>query len=163
MKNTKRKIPRVPAHLSEHALGMLQGGMRTADVARAINCNVPYSETPKTVLQGDRTDSAVADHSQWQTTCNNTCTGSVHPNIIPAGQVQDGKNNCPSYTRNEQSLHQCSDCPQQAERGWTEGLQACCKAGPHQTSSATTSPMGTSPLVDYEGPYWTLTYCLCCL
>ena len=33
-------MPRVPAHLRECALGMLQGGMRTADVARAINCNV---------------------------------------------------------------------------------------------------------------------------
>uniref|UniRef100_A0A4W5JLR5 Tc1-like transposase DDE domain-containing protein n=1 Tax=Hucho hucho TaxID=62062 RepID=A0A4W5JLR5_9TELE len=31
---------RVPAHLRERALGMLQGGVRTADVARAINCNV---------------------------------------------------------------------------------------------------------------------------
>ena len=40
LKNTKRKMPRVPAHLCECALGMLQGGMRTADVARAINCNV---------------------------------------------------------------------------------------------------------------------------
>ena len=28
------------AHLRERALDMLQGGMRTADVARAINCNV---------------------------------------------------------------------------------------------------------------------------
>ena len=33
-------MPRVPAHLRERALVMLQGGMRTADVARAINCNV---------------------------------------------------------------------------------------------------------------------------
>uniref|UniRef100_A0A674DDV1 Transposase Tc1-like domain-containing protein n=1 Tax=Salmo trutta TaxID=8032 RepID=A0A674DDV1_SALTR len=33
-------MPRVPAHLRERALGMLQGGMRTADVAWAINCNV---------------------------------------------------------------------------------------------------------------------------
>ena len=33
-------MPRVPAHLREHALGMLQGGMRTADVAREIHCNV---------------------------------------------------------------------------------------------------------------------------
>uniref|UniRef100_A0AAZ3Q099 Transposase Tc1-like domain-containing protein n=1 Tax=Oncorhynchus tshawytscha TaxID=74940 RepID=A0AAZ3Q099_ONCTS len=40
LKNIKRKMHRVPAHLSERALGMLQGGMRTADVARAINCNV---------------------------------------------------------------------------------------------------------------------------
>uniref|UniRef100_A0A4W5J8I1 protein-tyrosine-phosphatase n=1 Tax=Hucho hucho TaxID=62062 RepID=A0A4W5J8I1_9TELE len=42
----------------------------------------------------------------------NTGTGSVHPNITPAGQVQDGNNNCSSYTRNAQSLHQCSDCMQ---------------------------------------------------
>uniref|UniRef100_A0A8C7FVP9 Tenascin Cb n=1 Tax=Oncorhynchus kisutch TaxID=8019 RepID=A0A8C7FVP9_ONCKI len=77
----------------------------------------------------------------WQTTCNNTCTGSVHPNITPAGQVQDGNNNCPSYTRNTQSLHQCSDCPQYAERG------------PHQTSPATTLPMCTNPpLLDQTGP-----------
>uniref|UniRef100_A0A673XGQ2 Tc1-like transposase DDE domain-containing protein n=1 Tax=Salmo trutta TaxID=8032 RepID=A0A673XGQ2_SALTR len=33
-------MPRVPAHLCERSSGMLQGGMRTADVARAINCNV---------------------------------------------------------------------------------------------------------------------------
>ena len=31
-------MPRVPAHLREYALGMLQVGMRTADVAKAINC-----------------------------------------------------------------------------------------------------------------------------
>ena len=40
LKNTKRKMLRVPAHLRERALGMLQGGMRSADVARAIHCNV---------------------------------------------------------------------------------------------------------------------------
>jgi ABC-type proline/glycine betaine transport system permease subunit len=34
LKNTKRKIHKVPAHLRERASGMLQGGMRTADVAR---------------------------------------------------------------------------------------------------------------------------------
>ena len=33
-------MSRVPAHLCECALGMLQGGMKTEDVARAINCNV---------------------------------------------------------------------------------------------------------------------------
>ena len=50
------KMPKVPAHLCECALGMLQGGMRTADVARAINCNVRtvrslrqlYGETGRT-------------------------------------------------------------------------------------------------------------------
>ena len=33
-------MPRVPAHLRERALGMLPGGMRTADLARAIHFNV---------------------------------------------------------------------------------------------------------------------------
>ena len=33
-------MPRVPAHLRESPLGMPQGGMRTAYVARAINGNV---------------------------------------------------------------------------------------------------------------------------
>uniref|UniRef100_A0A8C9ZX39 Transposase Tc1-like domain-containing protein n=1 Tax=Sander lucioperca TaxID=283035 RepID=A0A8C9ZX39_SANLU len=33
-------MPMVPAHLRERALGMVQRGMRIADVARAINCNV---------------------------------------------------------------------------------------------------------------------------
>ena len=36
-KNTKKDAH---GHLCECALGMLQGGMRTADVARTINCNV---------------------------------------------------------------------------------------------------------------------------
>uniref|UniRef100_A0A8C8I1I9 Tetratricopeptide repeat protein 13 n=1 Tax=Oncorhynchus tshawytscha TaxID=74940 RepID=A0A8C8I1I9_ONCTS len=36
-------MPKVPAHLRECALGMLQGGMRTADVARAINSDRPRS------------------------------------------------------------------------------------------------------------------------
>uniref|UniRef100_A0A8C7CB70 Tc1-like transposase DDE domain-containing protein n=1 Tax=Oncorhynchus kisutch TaxID=8019 RepID=A0A8C7CB70_ONCKI len=38
---------RVPDHLREHALGMLQGGMRAADVARAINCNVRTVRHPR--------------------------------------------------------------------------------------------------------------------
>ena len=46
----------VLAHLRECALGMLQGGMRAADVARAIYCNVRtvkrlrqcYGETGRT-------------------------------------------------------------------------------------------------------------------
>ncbi|XP_071184961.1 uncharacterized protein [Salvelinus alpinus] len=51
-------MPRVPAHLREHALGMLQGGMRTADVARAINCNV---RTVKRLRQRYRETGRTAD------------------------------------------------------------------------------------------------------
>ena len=142
LKNTKRMMPKVPAHLRERALGMLQGGMRTTDVARVINCSV---RTMRRLRQRYRETGQTADCPRSGRPRVTTPAGSVHPNITPAGQVQDGNNNCLSYTRNVQFLHQCSDCPQQAERGWTEGLQACCKVGPHQTSPTTTSPMGTNP------------------
>ena len=86
-------MARGSAHLRERALGMLQG-LRTADVARTLNCNVRtvrrlrqhYRETGRQLIV-----LAVAE-----TTCNNTCAGLVHPNITPAGQVQDGNNNCPN-------------------------------------------------------------------
>ena len=52
-------MPRVPAHLRERALGMLQGGMRTADVARAINCNV---RTVRCLRQRYRETGWTADH-----------------------------------------------------------------------------------------------------
>ena len=54
-------MPRVPAHLHERALGMLQGGMRTADVARAINCNV---RTMRRLRQRYRETGQTADHPQ---------------------------------------------------------------------------------------------------
>ena len=47
-------MPRAPVHLRERAFGMQQGGMRTADVAREINCNAlrrlrqRYRETGRT-------------------------------------------------------------------------------------------------------------------
>jgi hypothetical protein len=49
-------MPRVPVHMHALALGMLQGGLRTVDVARAINCTVctvrhlrqSYRETGRT-------------------------------------------------------------------------------------------------------------------
>ena len=53
LKNTNRKLPGVLAYLREHALGMLQVGMRTAD-SRAINCNVC---TVRHLRQCYRTDS----------------------------------------------------------------------------------------------------------
>ena len=52
-------MPRIPAHLRERALGMLQGGMRTADVARAINCNV---RTVRRLRKRYRDTGRTADH-----------------------------------------------------------------------------------------------------
>uniref|UniRef100_A0AAZ3PSG8 Uncharacterized protein n=1 Tax=Oncorhynchus tshawytscha TaxID=74940 RepID=A0AAZ3PSG8_ONCTS len=84
-------MPRVPAHLCGRALGMLQGGMRTADVARAINCNV---RTVRRLRQRYRETGRTADRPQWQTTCNNTCTGSVHHRC----ETGTGWQQLPSYT-----------------------------------------------------------------
>ena len=52
-------MPSVPAHLRERCLGMLQGGMRTADVARAINCHVC---TVRCLRQRYRETGRTADH-----------------------------------------------------------------------------------------------------
>ena len=51
-------MTRVPAHLREVAIGMVKGGMSTADVASQGNkLQCLYRETPKTAIKGDRTDS----------------------------------------------------------------------------------------------------------
>ena len=52
-------MPRVNAHLREHALGMLQGGMRTANVARAIHFNV---HTVRRLRRRYRETGQTADH-----------------------------------------------------------------------------------------------------
>uniref|UniRef100_A0A8K9UD77 Transposase Tc1-like domain-containing protein n=1 Tax=Oncorhynchus mykiss TaxID=8022 RepID=A0A8K9UD77_ONCMY len=51
----------VTAHLCERALGMLQGGMRTADVVKAINCNV---RTVRCLRQHYRETGRTADRSR---------------------------------------------------------------------------------------------------
>ena len=68
-KHCKRKMPRVPAHLHEYALGMLQVGMRTADVARAINCNVC---TVRRLRQHYREAGRTADHPRSDRPCVTT-------------------------------------------------------------------------------------------
>ena len=62
-------MPRVPAHLRERALGMLQGGMRTADVARAINCNF---RTVRRLRQRYRETGWTADHPRSGRPCVTT-------------------------------------------------------------------------------------------
>jgi hypothetical protein len=88
--DTKRKMPWVPTHLCERALGILQGAMGTADVARALNCHIRtvrhlkqcYRETGRTAHRP-----CSGRPTPAQDRCINTRTGSVHPNITPAGQV----------------------------------------------------------------------------
>uniref|UniRef100_A0AAZ3NPB2 Transposase Tc1-like domain-containing protein n=1 Tax=Oncorhynchus tshawytscha TaxID=74940 RepID=A0AAZ3NPB2_ONCTS len=62
-------MPRVPAHLCECAIGMLQGDMRTADVARAINYNV---RTVKRLRQRYRETGRTADRPRSGRQCVTT-------------------------------------------------------------------------------------------
>ncbi|CDQ74300.1 unnamed protein product [Oncorhynchus mykiss] len=62
-------LPRVPAHRCERALGMLQGGMRTADVTRAINCNV---STVRRLRQSYRETGRTADRPRSRSSPDNT-------------------------------------------------------------------------------------------
>jgi hypothetical protein len=66
---TKLKVARVPAHLHERALGLLQGGMRTADVTRAINCNV---RTVRRLIQSYRETGRTADRPRSGRPCVTT-------------------------------------------------------------------------------------------
>ncbi len=62
-------MPRVPSHLDEHAIFLLQGGIRTTYVAPG-QCNklqCPQCKMPKTVLQGDRKKDSWLS-LLWQTT-----------------------------------------------------------------------------------------------
>ena len=129
LKNTKRKMPKVPAHLRERALGMLQGGMRTADVARAINCNV---RTVRCRRQSYRETGRTADRPR---SGRPRVTTPAQDRYIQTSHLRDRYRMATTTARVTQGT----------ETGWTEGLQACCKAGPHQKSPATTSPMGTNP------------------
>ena len=91
LKNTKRKMLRVPAHLRERALGMLQGGMRTADVARAINCNV---RTVRRLKQRYRETGWTADHPR-----------SGRPRVTTPAQISTSKHHtCGTGTGCQQQL-----------------------------------------------------------
>uniref|UniRef100_A0A8C7SD05 Transposase Tc1-like domain-containing protein n=1 Tax=Oncorhynchus mykiss TaxID=8022 RepID=A0A8C7SD05_ONCMY len=94
-------MPRVPAHLRERALGMLQGGMRTADVARCCNVHTvkrlrqryrgtgwtadrPRSDRPRvTTPAQDRyiRTSHLRDRSRMATTTARVTPGTHNPSI----------------------------------------------------------------------------------
>ena len=117
-------MPRVPAHLRKHALGMLQGGMRTVDVARAINCNV---RTMRHLRQLYRETGRTADRPRSGRPCVTTPAQDRYIRTSePAGQVQDGNNNCPSYTRTHTRMHNPSISAQTVRNRLREaGLRAC--------------------------------------
>ncbi|XP_053488999.1 probable U3 small nucleolar RNA-associated protein 11 isoform X2 [Ictalurus furcatus] len=88
LKNTRRKMSRVPSHLREQAIGLLQGGMRTADVDRAINCNVC---NVRRLRQCYRETGRTADRP---------CSGKLHPDVIENLQMPWWKSGVTSHSKN---------------------------------------------------------------
>ena len=128
-------MPRVPAHLRKRALGMLQGVMRTADVARAINCNV---RPVRRLRQHYRETRRTAD-----------CPRSGRPRVTTPAQdryirtshLRD-RYRMATTARVTPGMHNPSISAQTVHNRLREtGL----KAGPFQTSPSTTSPMGIKP------------------
>ena len=138
---------RVPAHLRERALDMLQGGMRTADVARAINCNVrtvrclrlryretgwtadcPRSGRPRvTTPSQDRyiRTSHLRDRYRMVTTTARVTPGTHNP-FISAPTVRNrlreaGLRACKPVVRQVLTRHHRQQCRQwaQTHRHWT--------------------------------------------
>uniref|UniRef100_A0A8C7QT92 Anaphylatoxin-like domain-containing protein n=1 Tax=Oncorhynchus mykiss TaxID=8022 RepID=A0A8C7QT92_ONCMY len=140
LKNTKRKMPRVSAHLCERALGMLQGGMRTADVARAINCNVCtvrrlrqyYRETGRTADRPRSGRPHVATPAQNR--------------YIRTSHLQDKYRMATTTAQVTPGMHNPSISAQTVRNRQIEAGLRACRPVVRQTSLATTSPMGTNPL-----------------
>ena len=128
LKNTKRKIPRVPAHLCECALCMLQAGMRTADVARAINCDV---RTVSRLRQRYRETGWTADRPR----CGSPCVTKLARNrYIRTSLLRDGYRMATTTARVTPGTHNPSISAQTVRNRLREaGLRAC-------------RPMGTNPL-----------------
>ena len=135
---------RVPAHLRERALGMLQGGMRTADVARARNCNVRnmrrrrqrYRETGRTA---DRPRSG-----------RPRVTTPAQDRYIRTSHLQARYRMATTTARSTPGVHNPSISAQTVRnRLRVAGLRACRPVVRHVLTRhhpATTSPMGTNLL-----------------
>ncbi|XP_070984271.1 uncharacterized protein [Oncorhynchus clarkii lewisi] len=138
-------MPRVPAHLRERAFGMLQGGMRTADVARAINCNVctvrrlrqryretgrtadrPRSGRPrvKTPAQNQYIQTShLWDRYRMATTTSQVTPGTLNPSIS-AQTVHNrlrkaGLRACKPVVRQVLTRHHRQQLRAQTHRRWT--------------------------------------------
>ena len=130
-------MPRVPARLSERGLGKLQGGMRTADVDREINCNV---RTVRCLRQRYRETGRTADHPR---SGRPRVTTPAQDWYIRTAHLRDRYRMATTTARVTSGMHNPSISAQTVRNRLREaGLRAC---RPHQTSPATTSPMGTNP------------------
>jgi transposase len=112
-------MPRVPTHLREHALGMLQGGMRTADVAREINCN---ARTMRRIRQryrekGQRADCPRSDRQR--------VTTPAQDRYIRISHLQDRYRTSTTTARVTPGTHNPSNAQTVRNRLREAGLRAC--------------------------------------
>ncbi|XP_073689709.1 uncharacterized protein [Garra rufa] len=113
-------MPRVPAHQRERALGMLQGGMRTADVARAINCHVRTVRRPR---QRYRETGRTADHPRSGRPC---VTTPAQDRYIQISHLRDGYRMATTTARVTPGTHNPSITAQTVRNRLREaGLRAC--------------------------------------
>ena len=111
-------MPRVPAHLRERALGMLQGGM-TADMAKASNCNV---RTVGRLRQHYRETRRTADRPRSARPRETTPAQDLY---IRTSHLRDRYRMATRTTRVTPGTHNPSISAQTVRnrlRGWTEGL-----------------------------------------
>uniref|UniRef100_A0A8K9UYB4 Tc1-like transposase DDE domain-containing protein n=1 Tax=Oncorhynchus mykiss TaxID=8022 RepID=A0A8K9UYB4_ONCMY len=113
-------MPRVPAHLREHALGMLQGGMRTADVARAIHCNV---RTVRSLKQRYRETGRTADHPRSGRPCVTTL---AQDRYIRTSHLRDCYRMAATTARVTPGMHNPSMCAQTVRNRLTEAQLGVC-------------------------------------
>uniref|UniRef100_A0AAZ3P769 Transposase Tc1-like domain-containing protein n=1 Tax=Oncorhynchus tshawytscha TaxID=74940 RepID=A0AAZ3P769_ONCTS len=113
-------MPSVPAHLCEHALGMLQGGMRTADAAREINCNV---RTVRRLRQHYRETGRIADRPHSGRPC---VTTPAQDQYIRTSHLQDRYRMATTTARVTPGTHNPSISAQTVRSRLREaGLRAC--------------------------------------
>ena len=142
-------MPWVPALLRERALGMLQGGLRTADVARAINCNV---HTVRRLRQCYRETGRTADRPR---SGRPRVTTPAQDRYIRTSHMRD-RYRMATTDQVTPGTHNPSISAQNVRKRLREARLRSCRpvvnAGPHQTSTSTTLPMGTNPsLLDQTG------------
>ncbi|XP_071245495.1 uncharacterized protein, partial [Salvelinus alpinus] len=113
-------MPRVPAHLRERALDMLQGGMRTADVVRAINCNVC---TVRRLRQRYRETGRTVDHPR---SSRPRVTTPAQDRYIQTSHLRDKYRTATTTARVKPGTHNLSICAQTLRNRLREaGLRTC--------------------------------------
>uniref|UniRef100_A0AAZ3QCE1 Transposase Tc1-like domain-containing protein n=1 Tax=Oncorhynchus tshawytscha TaxID=74940 RepID=A0AAZ3QCE1_ONCTS len=129
-------MPRVPAHLRECALGRLQGGMRTADVARAKHGHVC---TVRRLRQHYRETGWTADRPR---SGRPRITTPAQDRYIRTSPLRERYRMATTTARVTPGTHNPSISAQTVRNGLREARLRACRPVVRQVL---TSPMGTNP------------------